>query len=92
MCDNENEDYTVEILPIGGPVLVKKLKKPDRDERLLDGMEAYSGQEYAWLKWFYSLSYEDRKIVQVCGERGVTVIEANFHEMKKITMELDAWD
>ena len=47
-----------------------------------DGLNSLSAPERAWLEWFYSLSEEDRKIVEICGEKGISVTPTNFEQMK----------
>lgn len=48
-----------------------------------------SPPERKWLTWFYSLSTEDQRIVELCGEKDQTVTQSNFEQMKKILMEGD---
>ena len=52
-------------------------------EQLPDGLNSLSAPERAWLEWFYSLSDVDRKIVERCGEKDISVTPANIDQMKK---------
>ncbi len=92
MSDKKDGDGTVEIRGLSKPVRVEKLRVLNSVAQLLDGLKAYSAPERAWLKWFYSLSEEDQKIVEICGEKGISVIPANFDQMKKLVKEHDAED
>ena len=80
MSDTKDGDDTVEI---------RGLKSA---AQLLDGPQAYSAPERGWLKWFYSFSEEDQRIVEICGEKGISVKPANFDQMKKLVKEHDAED
>jgi len=51
-------------------------------EQLLDEPTYLSTQEREWLEWFYYLSDDDKKIVEECGEKDITVTSDNFDEMK----------
>lgn len=48
-----------------------------------------SPPERKWLTWFYSLSEEDQMIVELCGERDISVTSANFEQMKTNLIEVD---
>ena len=48
-----------------------------------------SPPERTWLTWFYSLSEEDQMIVELCGEKDLSVTPANFKQMKKNLIEND---
>jgi len=48
-----------------------------------------SPPERKWLRWFYSLSEEDKEIVELCGEKDVSVTPANFKQMKTNLIEDD---
>ena len=37
-------------------------------------------------------SEENQKIVEICGEKGISVIPANFDQMKRLVKEHDAED
>ena len=41
---------------------------------------------------FTSLSEEDRKIVEICGEKGISVTPTNFEQMKVIVNDHEAKD
>ena len=92
MSDKKDGDGAVEIRGPSKPVRVEKLRFLNSVVQLLNGPNAYSARERAWLKWFYSLSEEDQKIVDLCGEKGISVIPANFDEMKKLVKEHDVED
>jgi hypothetical protein len=73
----------------------RKLREQSRaalSEQLPDGLDSLSAPERAWLEWFYSLSEEDKKIVEISGEKGISATPANLDEMKKIIMECDTDD
>ena len=48
-----------------------------------------SPPEREWLTWFYSLSEEDQMIVELCGEKDISVTPANFEQKKKGLIEDD---
>ena len=92
MSDKKDCDGAVEIRGPSKPIRIEELRLLNSVAQLLDGPNAYSARERAWLKWFYSLSEEDQKIVDICGEKGISVIPANFDQMKKLVKEHDAED
>jgi hypothetical protein len=64
----------------------------DAGERLPDGLNSLSAPERAWLEWFYSLSEVDKNIVEICGEKGISVTPTNFEQMKVIVNDHEAKD
>ena len=84
MSDQSDDDDTVEIPNLRKRVLEENQKTLDEGEQLLDGLNTLSAPERAWLEWFYSLSEEGRNIVEICGERDISVTAANFDQMKAI--------
>jgi len=49
-----------------------------------------SDAERTWLEWFFLLSEDEKKFVELCGEKGISVTPDNFDQMKKIAEENDA--
>lgn len=92
MSDKKDGDGAVEIRRPSKPVQVEKLRLLNSVAQLLDGPNAYSAPERAWLKWFYSLSEDDQVIVELCGEQGISVMPGNFDQMKKLVKVHDAED
>jgi hypothetical protein len=52
-------------------------------EPLVDSLTYLSAPEREWLVWFYHLSDEDKKVVEECGERDITVTADNLEQMKR---------
>ena len=84
MCGSDDEDRTIEVPTLDERVFKDADEEADEAERLVDELQSLSEPERAWLQWFYSLSAEDRRIVELCGEKGVSVNAANFEQMKTI--------
>ena len=84
--DGEACDLTVQIPALNTSVLQKKQEQLVDSKRFPDGLNSYSAPERAWLEWFYSLSETDRNIVEIGGEKGISVTATNFDEMKKVVM------
>ena len=59
----------------------------DPTSSITNGLDAYNARERAWLTWFYSLSEDDQKIVELCGEKGISVTHANFDKMKEFVKD-----
>lgn len=89
MSDKMDGDDTVEIPAPSKTVLEENLNE---GERLSDELDSLSAPKRVWLEWFCSLSEEDKKYVDICGEKGISVTPANFDQMKKIVKEYDADD
>jgi hypothetical protein len=87
MNGENGEDDTVEIPILREQVLAEKEKTVAENEQTPDELKALSRPERTWLKWFYSLSAEDKKVVEICGEKGVSVTRANFDQMKAIVKD-----
>jgi len=87
MSNSSNDDDTVEIPSLREQVLAEVQETIDSDERSPDDLNSLSAPERAWLEWFYSLSEEDQKIVEICGEKGISVTPVNFEQMKAIVKE-----
>jgi len=64
------------------------------EEHPPDELTYLSEPEREWLEWFYHLSNEDKKIVEDCGEKDVSVTPTNFDQLKDMLEERDAatWD
>ena len=90
ISDNKDRDDTVEIPALRNTVV--HMKHLNESERIPDGLNSLSAPERAWLEWFYSLSEEDKKIVELCGEKGISVTPTNFEQMKVIVNEYEAKD
>lgn len=82
-CSN-NDDDTVEIPTLREQVLERESEIADEAEPSLDELSSLSAPEREWLMWFYSLSNEDKKVVETCAKRGVSVNATNIEQMKKI--------
>jgi hypothetical protein len=90
MSDKKDRDDTVEIPVLGNTVSEEKQEKLDDGEQAPGDLNSLSTPERAWLEWFYSLSEEDQKIVERCGEYGISATPSNFDEMKEIVKKHDA--
>ena len=88
--DKKDGDDSVGIPAPGKTPLQEKQEQLNGREQLPDELNSLSAQERAWLGWFYSLSEQDKKIVEICGEKGISATPANFDRMKKIVKEHDA--
>ena len=84
MCRSDDEDRTIEVPTLKERGFKDADEETDEAEHLVDELQSLSEPERAWLQWFYSLSQEDRRIVELCGEKGVSVNAANFEQMKAI--------
>jgi len=88
--DKKDGDDTVDIPAPNSTVVVEKQENLNEGEQLPDGLNSLSAPERAWLEWFYSLSEEDQKIVEICGENDISVTPVNFDLMKKVVKERNA--
>ena len=86
MCRSDDEDPTIEVPTLNERVFKGADEETDEAEHLVDELQSLSEPERAWLRWFYSLSDEDRRIVELCGEKGVSVNASNFEQMKAIVI------
>jgi hypothetical protein len=82
-CGN-NDDDTVEIPTLSEKVLADDVEKADEEQPSIDELSSLSTPEREWLTWFYSLSDEDKKVVETCAERGISVNATNIEQMKRI--------
>ena len=87
-CSNDDDD-TVEIPALREQVLGENAEKAgeeetDKGQPSLDELSSLSTPEREWLTWFYALSNEDKKVVETCAERGISVSATNLEQMKKI--------
>lgn len=82
-CSNGGDD-TVEIPTLREQVLEKESEMASDEEPTLDELSSLSPAEREWLTWYYSLSNEDKKVVETCAERGVSVNATNIEQMKRI--------
>ena len=90
VSDKKDRDDTVEIPAPRNTVLHEK--HLNVGERLPDELDSLSAPERAWLEWFYSLSEEDKKIVERCGEKGISVTPTNIKQMKVIVNDHEKKD
>ena len=84
-----NDDDTVEI-----PMLREQVPgenadeadeaETDKEHPSVDELSSLSTPEREWLTWFYALSDADKKVVETCAERGISVNATNLEQMKKI--------
>ena len=79
-----DDDKPVEIPTVNERVSADSDADTDEAEHLIEELQSLSEPERVWLQWFYSLSVEDRRIVELCGEKGVSVNASNFEQMKAI--------
>ena len=82
-CRDDN-DETVAVATLNERVFADSEAETDEAENLIDELQSLSEPERVWLQWFYSLSKEDQRIVELCGEKGVSVNASNFEQMKAI--------
>lgn len=87
MTDDNDDTDTVEIPVLREQVLAASDYDTNNDELALDGLNTLTAQERVWLEWFYSLPDEDQQIVQVCGEKDLSVTPVNFEQMKALVIE-----
>lgn len=92
MSNNRDDDDTVEIPTLRERVLAETQEPVDREDQLLGELNSLSAPERAWLDWFSSLSEADKKVVEICEEKGVSVTRANFEQMKAIVIDHYAKD
>lgn len=59
----------------------------DAGEQLPDEPAYLNASEREWLEWFYHLSDEDKRIVEECGEKDISVTSDNLDEMKQTLEE-----
>ena len=90
MCNNDDSDDTLEIPTLTERVLADSEAETEEAEELIAGLQSLSEPERVWLQWFYSLSDEDKRIVELCGEKGISVNAANFEQMKAIVKQHEA--
>ena len=62
------------------------------EESLPDSLTYLNAAEQEWLEWFYHLSDEDKKIVEECGEKDISVTSDNLDEMKQNLEEQETKD
>ena len=84
MSSEGDNDKTIEIPTLNERVFADSEAKTDEAEHLIEELQSLSEPERVWLQWFYSLSEDDRRIVELCGEKGVSVNASNFEQMKAI--------
>ena len=84
MTCNDDSDDTVEVPTLNERVFADADAETDEAEHLIKELQSLSEPERVWLQWFYSLSEEDRRIVELWGEKGVSVNASNFEQMKGI--------
>ena len=84
MNRTDDSDETADVPAFNDRVFAHSEAETDEAEHLIEELQSLSEPERVWLQWFYSLSEEDRRIVELCGEKGVSVNAANFEQMKAI--------
>ena len=87
MTCKDDKDQTVEVPTLNERVFADSEAETDEAEHPIRELQSLSEPERVWLKWFYSLSEEDRRIVELCGEKGVSVNASNFEQMKAIVKD-----
>jgi hypothetical protein len=92
MSCSDNDDDTVEIPTLREQVLERESEMADEEAPSLDDLSSLSAPEREWLMWYYSLSNEDKKVVETCAKRGVSVNAVNIEQMKKIVRTHQATD
>ncbi|MGI9223697.1 MAG: hypothetical protein ACR2QX_04400 [Woeseiaceae bacterium] len=84
MSYSNNDDDTVEIPTLREQVLADDVEKTDGEPPPLDELNTLSAPEREWLVWFYSLSNDDKKVVETWAERGFSVNATNIEQIKQI--------
>ena len=71
----------------------RQLSEQSGEEELHEDLASLSEPEREWLEWFYDLSVEDKKIVEDCGEKNVSVTPTNFDQVRDMLEDKDtaAW-
>ena len=90
MSSGGDNDKTTEIPTLNERVFAESEAKTDEAEHLIEELQSLSEPERVWLQWFYSLSEEDRAIVELCGEKNISVNASNFEQMKAIVKKHEA--
>ena len=88
-CTDDN-DETTEIPTLNERVFAESNDETDESDQLINELKSLSEPERVWLQWFYSLSEEDRAIVELCGEKNISVNASNFEQMKAIVKKHEA--
>ena len=84
MACNDDDDETLDSAAMNERVFADPEAETDAAGDLIGELQSLSEPERVWLRWFYSLSEEDRRVVELCGEKGVSVNASNFEQMKAI--------
>jgi len=66
------------------------VRSANGEEPLPDELTYLGESERAWLEWFYHLSDDDKKLVEDCGEKDVSVTPTNFDQVRDMLEEQDA--
>lgn len=86
MSDEPDAEDTVEIPLLREQVLAQVQREAFAADPAPDPEYSLSEPERVWLLWFYSLTPDDQRIVERCGENGVSVDADNFEQMKKVLL------
>ena len=92
MTEESDDNDTVEIPNLRKQVLQEEQMTSGDEEQLHDGVNRIGARRNAWLEWFSLLSEQDKKIVELCTEKGVSVTAANFDRLKEIVIRHYAED
>ena len=90
--DKKDGDNTLKIPALNQTLLDENQENLNKGEQLIVGLDSLSDPEVAWLEWFYLLSEDEKKFVELCGEKGISITPENFDQMKKIAKENDEED
>lgn len=92
MCRSKDGDDTVEIPTLCEDEFAESEEPVDEETPSPDELKSLSAPEREWLMWFYSLSAENKKVVKICAERGISVNAANIEQMRRIVKNHKATD
>ena len=84
MSEQGDGDDTVEIPNLRRRVLTATEQAHAEGEKLLDDPDYVTARERAWIKWFNTLPENDKKVVRICTEKGVSVTPSNIDQLKAI--------
>jgi len=84
MNGNNDGDDTVEIPILREHEFANDQETADEGILSLDELNSLSAPERKWLVWFYALSNEDKKVVEICSGKGISVNATNIEQMKRI--------
>ena len=84
MNGNDDGDDTVEIPTLHGHESADDQETAEKGMPSLDELSSLSAPERKWLVWFYALSNEDKKVVEICADKRISDNATNIEQMKRI--------